>query len=401
MKYCVVIMDGAAGRPLPGRHNKTSLQVAHTPNLDEMAKEGIVGMSRNVPEGMEPTSACACMSVLGYDPTVYYKGRSGIEAISIGVPVGPNDVTFRCNFVTVKDGKMASYSAGYITTEEARGLIDSLNQKLGSDKIKFFTGTNYRHILRITGQEDTLNAVCTPPHDISDQHVDIYMPKGPGSKLLLELMEKSKKILEDNPLHLGRLLQGKSPASMIWLFWGSGKIPDMPAFNQLYGVKAAMSSPVDLLKGIASMIQVDILDIPGVTDNKDNNYVAQAEKSLEALHNNDLVVIHIEAPDEAGHDGSMEDKIEAIEKIDKEVIGRIRGMGRDKVRLLVIPDHPTPVELKTHSDEPVPFLLWGPGFHPNGAEAFNEAAAKRTGIFFEKGHEIMGQFIRGFQFIGI
>ncbi len=395
MKYAVIIIDGASGWALPERGGKTCLELAHTPNLDALAQQGVLGLARTVPQGMEPSSACACMSVLGYDPKVYYRGRSAIEAISMGVPTGEKDVVFRCNLVAVRDGTMWSYSSGYISTEEARQLITALNEKLGNDQIRFFTGTSYRHICRITGREDTLEAVCTPPHDISGKPVAEFLPKGQGSDLLRELMARSQEVLKEHQVNRQRQATGGIPATMLWLFWGSGKIPAMPPFKEVYGLDAAMTSGVDLLRGLARMVNMAVLDIAGVTDGQDNDYAAQAAGALEALKKYDLVVVHIEAPDEAAHDGSIEHKVAAIQKIDSEVIGRFYAWKADGLRLLIMPDHPTPIQIRTHCDDPVPFLLYGPGFKPSGAAAYTEAEAKRTGLALDDGYKIMDRLVRG------
>jgi len=393
MKYSVIIVDGAAGLPLPERGGKTCLELADTPNLDALAGEGVVGLARTVPAGMEPSSACACMSVLGYDPKVYYKGRSAIEAKAMDIPIGEGEVVFRCNLVGVADGKMRSYSAGYISSEESKELISALNENLSSDSVHFYPGVSYRNILKLKGHEDTLEADCTPPHDIPDKPVGEYLPKGKGSQILRELMQRSEKVLRDHPINLSRQARGDIPATTIWLFWGSGRVPAMPSFRKSYGLGAALTSGVDLLKGLGRMMGMKVLEIAGVTDGPDNDYAAQADGTLKALEDNDLVVVHIEAPDEAAHAGSINGKIEAIERIDREVMGRLRSYRKDGLRLLAMPDHPTPIETRTHSPEPVPFLLWGKGFKPNGAKAFTEAAAKGTGLLVADGYKIMGKLV--------
>ena len=395
MKYAVVIIDGAAGLPLPERGGKTCLELAETPNLDALAGEGVVGLARTVPPGMEPSSACACMSVLGYDPKVYYRGRSAIEAKAMDIPVGEGEVVFRCNLVGVIDGKMKSYSAGYIGTEESQQLIDALNASLGSDSIHFYPGVSYRHILKLRGHEDALEADCTPPHDIPDKPVNAYLPKGKGSEVLRDLMQRSAKVLQGHPININRAARGDVPATTIWLFWGSGKIPAVPSFKDAYGLNAALTSGVDLLKGLGKMAGMKVLDIAGVSDGPDNDYAAQAEGALKALGDNDLVIIHIEAPDEAAHAGSINDKVGAIERIDSEVIGRLRSYAGDDLRVLAMPDHPTPIEIRTHSPEPVPFLLWGKGFSSNGAKVYSEAAAKGTGLLVSDGYKIMGKLVKG------
>ena len=393
MKYGIVIIDGASGLPLPERSGKTCLELAHTPNLDALAREGFLGLARTVPMGMEPSSACASISVLGYDPKVYYRGRSAIEARSMGIPIGDGEVVFRCNLVATRNGKMWSYSSGYISTEEAKQLIAALSESLGNDRVHFYPGVSYRHICKLKGQEDTLLATCTPPHDIPNKPIAEFLPRGKGSKFLKDLMKRSEAVLKDHPVNIERRSRGDIPATMLWLFWGSGKVPDMPAFKQVYGLSAAMTSGVDLLRGLARMLGMEVLDIAGVTDGLDNDYAAQAVGALKALENHDLVVIHIEAPDEAAHAGSIDDKIEAIRRVDSEVISRLRAWRSDDLRLLIMPDHPTPIKTQTHSPEPVPFLLWGAGFTPNGAKRFTEAEAKSTGLFIEEGYNIMGRLV--------
>jgi 2,3-bisphosphoglycerate-independent phosphoglycerate mutase len=394
VKYCVVIIDGASGWPLPDHGGQTCLELASTPNLTALAKEGLVGMARTVPEGMEPSSACACMSVMGYDPRIYYRGRSAIEAISMGVPFNDQHVLFRCNLVAVQEGKMRSYSSGYITTEEAHLIIETLNEKLGTEQIRFYPGTGYRHICRLAGHEEALQATCTPPHDISDKPVAGHLPRGNGSQLLNDLMERSEEILKEHPVNLKRQAKGDIPATTIWLFWSSGKIPSMPSFKGVFNLSAAMTSGVDLLRGLAKMAGMEVLQIAGVTDGQDNDYVAQVDGALRALEKYDLVTIHIEAPDEAGHDGSVEHKVKAIEQADREVISKLRSWKREALSLLVMPDHPTPIKIKTHVGEPVPFLLWGPGFKPSGAIAFTEAQAKKSGIYIDDGYTIMKKFTK-------
>jgi len=395
MKYCILIIDGASGWPLPERDNKSCLELAHTPNLDAMAAEGVVGLVRTVPPGMEPSSACACMSVLGYDPKIYYRGRSAIEAKSIGISIAEDEVVFRCNLVAVHDGKMRSYSCGHIETEEAHALIASLNEKLANEMVHFYPGVRYRHICKIKGRVDTLQAICTPPHDIPDKPIADFLPRGPGSELLRDLMERSRAVLKEHPVNMKRQARGDIPATMIWLFWGSGRIPEMPPFKQVYGIDAAMTSGVDLLRGLARMAGMEVLEIAGVTDGLDNDYAAQASGALSALETHDLIAIHIEAPDEAAHIGSVEAKVEAIQEVDREVVSRIRSWSSQPLRVLVLPDHATPIEIRTHSDEPVPFVLWGPGFASNEAKAFTEAEARKTGISLDEGYNIMGKLIRG------
>ncbi|MDP7415256.1 MAG: cofactor-independent phosphoglycerate mutase [Dehalococcoidales bacterium] len=393
MKYCVLILDGASGWPLPRLGGKTCLELAHTPNLDALAQQSLLGLVRTVPPGMEPSSACACMSVLGYDPKVYFRGRAVIEARGLDIPISEGEVVFRCNLVAVRDRKMWSYSAGYISTDEARTLVTALNQSLGSDEVRFYPGVSYRHICKLKGHEATLQASCTPPHDIPGRSVAEFLPRGPGSEVLRDLIGRSEAVLREHPVNLARQARGEIPATMLWLFWGGGQVPDMPAFQELYGLEVALTSGVDLLRGLVRMANMTELEIAGVTDGQDNDYAAQAVGAVEALAKYDLVVVHIEAPDEAAHDNSIDDKVAAIQRADREVVGRLRAWQGDALRLLVLPDHATPIEVQTHTDDPVPFLLWGEGFTANGGRRFTEAEAKKTGFFIEEGYKIMGRLV--------
>jgi len=392
MKYVILIVDGAAGLPVPEKNNKTSLELAQTPNLDAMAAEGYLGLARTVPPGMEPSSACACMSVMGYDPVVYYKGRAAIEAKSLGIEIGAGEAVFRCNLVNTEGGKMNDYSGGHIGTEEAAQIIKSLNEKMGSEDVVFYPGVSYRHILKLKGHDETTQAKCTPPHDIPGKPVRDFLPQGPGSGFLLDLMARSETVLRSDKINQARVNRGDVPITTIWLFWGSGRVPEMPAFRQAYGLAAAMTSAVDLLKGLAKMAGMEILDIKGLTDGMDNDHAGQAEGALAALKKHDLVVVHIEAPDEAGHGGHIEEKVKAIEDIDREVVGRLRDYHGD-LRVLVMPDHPTPVKLRTHIPDPVPFMVWGKGIKSNGAERFTEKEAKATGIFEPDAYKIIRQLL--------
>ena len=394
MKYLVLIIDGAAGLPIPERGGRTCLELARAPNLDALASEGSGGLVRTVPPGMEASSACACMSVLGYDPKVYYKGRASIEAGSMGIEIGEGEVVYRCNLVNVSDGVMNDYSAGHISTAEAADIIKTLDEELGGDTVEFYPGVGYRHILRLKGHEDTLKAVCTPPHDIPGKPVRDYLPRGEGSDFLRDLMARAEPVLQDHPVNNERKRQGLLPATDIWLFWGSGRLPGVPSFREVYGLDAAMTSGVDLLKGLAKITGMAVLDVPGVTDGPDNDNAAQIGGALAALEKHDLVVVHIEAPDEAGHSGSIEEKVKAIEKIDSEVVVQLRRYP-DDLRILVMPDHPTPIAVRTHTPDPVPFLIWGKGVQANGMKRFTEAEAESTGVFLEEGYKIMSRLING------
>jgi 2,3-bisphosphoglycerate-independent phosphoglycerate mutase len=288
---------------------------------------------------------------------------------------------------------MWSYSCGHISTAESQALIATLNDKLGSDEVHFYPGVSYRHLCKIKGREDTLLASCTPPHDIPDKPIAEFLPKGPGSDLLRELMSRSELVLHDHPINLERRAHGDIPATMIWLFWGSGKIPDMPAFKEAYGLDAAVTSGVDIMRGLARMTGLEVLDIPGVTGDLNNDYAAQAIGAMEALVRYDMAVIHVEATDEAAHAGLVKDKIEAIQRVDKEIVSRLRSWNRDALRVLILPDHATPIEVQTHVADYVPFILWGPGFTASEAKRFTEAEAKGTGVFIKEGYNIMRRLI--------
>lgn len=312
----------------------------------------------------------------------------------MGIPIEDGEVVFRCNLVAIQDGKMWDYSAGHITTSEGHALIAALEDRLGNDKIHFYPGVSYRHICKVKGAEDSLLATCTPPHDIPEKPIAEFLPHGPGSELLRELMLRSEDILREHPVNMERKSRGDIAATMIWLFWGSSQIPELPPFKELYGLDAIMTSGVDLLRGLAKMAGFDSLDISGVTDGLDNDYVQQGDGALESLDKHDLVVIHIEAPDEAAHAGSIDDKISAIELIDRYVVIKLLSHEKDALRVLIMPDHPTPIAVQTHTPEPVPFMLWGPGFESNGAKRFTEVEAKNTSVFIEEGHTIMSRLTR-------
>jgi 2,3-bisphosphoglycerate-independent phosphoglycerate mutase len=393
MKYGVLIVDGASGWPLEEYGGKTCLELAETPNLDAVAAEGLVGLAQTVPAGMEPSSACACMSLLGYDPEVYYRGRAAIEAVGMGIPIGSGEVVFRCNLVAVRDGRMWSYSSGHISSQEATRLIEALNHSLGSDDVCFHPGIGYRHLLKLKGHQETLKATCTPPHNIPGGKISDFIPHGPGSEFLRQLMEDSEAVLNEHPVNVDRQKHGDIPATMIWLFWGSSCVPDMPAFEKVYGLRAALTSGVDLLGGLGQMMAMDILDIPGVTDGMDNDFAGQTMGALKSLDDHDMAVVHMEAPDEAGHVGSIEEKVRAIEVIDREAVARLRTFAPGGFRLLIMPDHSTPVKVQAHIAEPVPFVLWGPAFTANGAGRLTEAGAKKTGLFFENGYNIMSKLV--------
>ncbi len=404
VKYVVLIIDGASGWPAAALGGRTSLEAASTPNLDRLAREGLVGMTANVPDGMEASSAIACMSVMGFDPARYYGGRGPIEAAAMGIQLKPGQVAMRCNLVTIADGVMASYSAGNIPSAEAAELMEAVQEGLGDERCSFYPGVSFRHICTVRDGGDLLDTTFTPPHDISGKPIAGSLPEGPGAALVLDLMERSKAILAGHPVNERRAARGKPVATQIWLFWPGARPADMPAFVDLYaGCKAALTSPVDLLKGLAVQTGVDFLQIPCVTDGPDNDYEGQMREALAALAHHDLVFVHVESPDEAGHQGDAPAKVGAIENVDAlmvpQVLEAAAGGGAagvalsEGLRLLVLPDHPTPLELKTHVAEPVPFLMWGTGCAANGAAVYTEKEARATGFAVAPGHLLMSRFL--------
>ncbi|MHB8870505.1 MAG: cofactor-independent phosphoglycerate mutase [Thermoleophilia bacterium] len=392
MKFVVLITDGASGWAVDAFGGRTSLEAAELPNLDRLAREGMVGLAHTVPPGMEPSSAVACLSVLGYDPRRFYAGRGPIEAVALGIDLEPEEAALRCNFVTVVDGVMLSYAAGGIPSSESHVLLAAIQAELGDERVRFHPGVGFRHILTVRDGRPLLETNCTPPHDLADQPIAGHLPTGTGSDLLLELMERSKPILADHPINQRRTERGEPPATQIWPFW-PGLHPDaLPSFHERFGVRAALTSSVDLLRGIARQTAVSSLDIPGVTDGTDNDYAAQMTGAVASLDEHDLVVVHVEAPDATGHAGDAEGKRGSLESIDRLMTPPLTRLGRD-VRVLVMPDHPTPLAIKTHAAEPVPFILWGEGFEPNGAAAFTEAEAAGTGLEIAEGHRLMGMLL--------
>jgi 2,3-bisphosphoglycerate-independent phosphoglycerate mutase len=398
LKHCVIILDGASGWPLAGLEGKTTLTAARTPHLDALAREGTVGLAVTVPEGQEPSSSTACTSILGYDPVANRVGRGAIEAASMGVTLAPDEVALRMNLVNIEAGVMQSYACGRISTEESRAIVGELAGALASPTFTFHPGVAYRHILVVQGHPELLDAAYDPPHDITDKPVASHLPRGPGSALLLDLMERARELLRRSPVNARRAERGQLPATDIWPFW-PGKAPSgMVPFSETRGVRGAMTSGVDLLNGLAVLAGLTRLQVAGVTDGPDNDYAGQAEAGLAALADHDVVVIHVESPDEAGHAGDADAKLAAIEAIDREVVSRVRAaqarFARDGgLRILAMPDHPTPVALKTHVREPVPFVLAGPGIARNGADRYDEAAAAATGLTVDPGHLVMARLL--------
>ncbi|RMG68475.1 MAG: cofactor-independent phosphoglycerate mutase [Nitrospirae bacterium] len=402
MKYIVIIGDGMTDRPIEALGGKTPLQAAFTPNMDWIAQKGILGKAHTVPEGFPPGSDVANMSILGYDPKRYYSGRAPLEAASMGVELDENDVAFRCNLVYLKYDRtsnravMEDYSAGHISTEEAAELIATLNRELASDEIRFYPGISYRHLMVWHGGEHEVE--CVPPHDIIGKEITEYLPIGRGDTFLRSLMERSVEILEGHDINKKRASEGKAIANSIWL-WGQGKRLSLPTLQERYGITGALVSAVDLTKGLGKYAGLEILNVPGVTGYLDTNYMGKAEYSLKALERHDFVYIHVEAPDEAGHSGNYKDKIKAIEDFDALVVGTVlRGASAfNEYRILLMPDHPTPIEIRTHAPEPVPFVIYDSTNEMNNPDVhYDEDIMKRDDILeIKKGHELLDLLIKG------
>jgi len=394
MKYCIIVPDGSADHPQEELKGRTPLDVARTPNMDRVAKEGKVGLVRTIPEGVTPASDVANLSLLGLDPKRYYTGRAPLEAASMGIELSPEDWAFRCNLVTVFQGVLTDYSAGHITTREARILIDLLNSELGSEEVSFHAGVGYRHLLVCKGK-DFSKLETVPPHDIIGRKFEVHLPKGKNQEILIEIMGKAAALLEDHDVNAVRRDLGENPANMIWL-WGQGKKPDLPSFTEKFGIAGAAISAVDLIKGIAIYLGWDIINVPGATGYLDTNYAGKGSAAIEALLNYDLVYVHIEAPDEASHNGDVGEKIRAIENIDREIVGPVLEALESKhrpFRLLVVPDHATPIESRTHSSEPVPFAMCGEGVASIREVTFTEANGRESDLSLESGKDLMIYFL--------
>ncbi len=403
MKYAVLVGDGMSDAPVAELGDRTPLEVANTPNMDTIARDGKTGLLRTIPRGFPPDSYVGNLALLGYDPAVYSFGRSSAEAANIGVELGDKDVSFRCNLVTIVDDVMEDFSAGHIATDEATELIEALDASLGSSATSFHAGTSYRHLLVIDSsalQDADVNRLkaiqCTPPHDISGQKVLSYFPRGEGSGLLRDLMEQAVGVLSSHPVNIKRMAEGRKPANWIWL-WGQGWKHQMPSFAELHGVTGAVISAVDLVKGLAKCIGLEAMIVPGATGYLDTNYLGKAEHGLRALERHDFVYIHVEAPDEASHEGNAQLKIEAIEHFDELVVGTVlRGLSQfDEWRLLVTPDHMTSLGTRTHTDDEVPFAVTGTGIDRDNSQQYDERTASSSGWAFLEGHDLMAYFIKG------
>lgn len=366
MKYLIVLGDGMADEPISGLGGRTPLEAAYTPNMDRIAREGAMGLIRTVPDGYQPGSDIANLGVLGYDVKTCYTGRGALEAASLNINLGPDDMAYRCNLVTIRDGIMDDFSAGHISSAEGAALLKSLGDHLTGSHISLYPGVSYRNLMVISGGA---GVESTPPHDIVGQEIAPHLPSGPDSRIITTLMDESRNIFEDHPVNRERIGAGKKPATHIWP-WSSGKRPAIPLFTKMWGKNGGMISAVDLLNGIARYAGMEIIRVPGATGFLDTDYNAKARYAIEALKRLDFLYLHVEAPDEAGHMGNLEEKITAIERVDV-MIGQI--MEEFQGRIAVLPDHPTPIRIKTHTADPVPFAILG--LKTDGCRHFSEQEA--------------------------
>ncbi len=400
MKYAILVGDGMSDYPVPELANKTPLEVAKIPNMHDIAKHGTVGLVKTVPPGMKPASDVANLAIMGYDPKTYYTGRGPLEAANIGVELAADEVAFRCNLVTVNADIMADYSAGHISDKESKSILSFLNENLGSDRIKFYHGKSYRNLIVIKTRSkdemrDLMKARCVPPHDISGKPITNSLPKGKGSEVLLNLMQESRSLLSKHEINKVRLDLGENPANMIWL-WGQGANPNMPSFRGMFGIEGSVISAVDLVNGIGRLIGLDVITVPGATGYYDTNYKDKGEYAIRSLEEKDFVFVHVEAPDEAGHNGDVREKIRAIENFDKYVVGAVWNFLKevDDYRIMVLADHATPVVLRTHVSDPAPFVMAGTGVTHNGFDIFSEAHAKAAKVKFKSGAALTETFFK-------
>lgn len=405
MKYVVILGDGMADYPVAQLNNKTPLQYAKKPNIDYLAKNGEVGMVRTIPDGIPPGSDAANLSVMGYNPKKYYTGRSPLEAVSMGINLSESDVAFRCNLVTLSEDEpynektMIDYSSDEISTQEASELISEINKRFKTQEISFYPGISYRHcMVWKNGPIDFIPSPLTPPHDILEKKITDYLPKGEKGDILLNMMSESYRFLKDHPVNKERIAKGQRPANSIWL-WGEGKKPAVPSFYEKYGIRGSVISAVDLIKGIGICAGLKPVDVEGATGNINTNFIGKAEAALNELESGqDFVYVHIEAPDECGHRSEVENKVKSIEMIDEQVVGIIlKGLQKyDDFRILILPDHPTPLSLRTHTSEPVPFILYHKNKKQkvNSVDAYSEATAQDTGLIVEEGYKLMDYFVK-------
>lgn len=401
MKYVVVLYDGMADYPVPALDGKTPMMCAKKPNMDYLAQRSEVGLIKTVADGLKPGSDVANMSVMGFDPMKFYTGRSPLEAASIGIDMKPSDVSLRCNLVTLsEDDKpyeektIEDYCADDISTEEAEEIIKTIEEELGTDEFKFYSGVSYRHCL-IWANGTTDLGTMTAPHDITGKVITDYLSTAENAKPLIEMMKKSYDILKDHPVNIARKAQGKRPANSIWL-WGEGTRPAMQSFEEIFGIKGSVVSAVDLIKGIGGCAKMEVAEVEGATGYLDTNFEGKANAALDLLERNDLVYIHFEAPDECGHRNEPENKVKAIEMIDSRVLPILfDGLKKyDDYKIMILPDHPTPIVTRTHASDPVPYLIYHKNNEITGVDTINEETAKATGNYIDFGPGIMPHFLK-------
>jgi 2,3-bisphosphoglycerate-independent phosphoglycerate mutase len=400
MKWVIIIPDGCADFPVESIGGKTPLQAAKTPNMDRIAQQGIVGRSDNVPRVFTPGSEVANMTLFGYNPHEFFTGRAPIEAAAQGIQLGPYDWAIRCNLVTVENQIMVDFTADHISREEAAEMLRTAQEKLGSPHLEFVPGVSYRNLLIYRGQSPSdvpfsSDTRTTAPHDLTDESIENDFPKGPGCELLCRLMEESQAIFQDHPVNQKRVAAGKRPATNLWL-WGLGKTPQLPSFESLHGCCGAMITAVDLLRGLAALIGWDRIEVVGATGYLDTNYAGKGQAAIEALKTHDIVCVHVEATDEASHEGRVDEKIKALEAIDHHVVGPVfdalEKMG--DYRILVMPDHPTPVSTKKHSHGWVPFATCGKGIQADGSKSYDEVAAGESNVEYPEGWKLIPNWMQ-------
>ncbi len=403
MKYAIVIPDGCADEPQESLGGKTPLQAARKPHMDRIARSGVVGRSNNVPATLTPASDVATLSLFGYDPLVVYTGRAPLETAAMDLKLGPGDWAIRCNLVHIDNEEMRDFTAGHISNEDGKALMLTIQEKLGGPvaggqgTVEFHAGVSYRNILifRGPGASFTEQTKTQPPHDIPDRPIAGYLPQGPGGNLLQDLMRRSREMLRDHPVNQARRAQDKRPATQIWL-WGQGKAPQLRPFAEVYGKKGAIVSAVDLVRGVGILLGWTRIDVPGATGYLDTDYAAKGRYGFEALKNHDLVCIHVEAPDEASHEGRADAKIQALEEIDRHIVGPLlEALPRYGAwRILVSPDHRTPLRTRAHAHGAVPFAVAGSGIAAKGQASYDEVVATASDLQFDPGHRLMAWFLR-------
>ncbi len=392
MKYAIVIPDGAADQPLDELDGRTPLQAANIPNIDSLAIEGKCGMVSNVPKGMAPGSDVAILSLFGYDPEKCYTGRAPLDAAAQNLQIADDEWVFRCNLVTIIDRVMEDYSGGHISTEEGAKIIEEINTELAGGDAKFYPGVGYRHLLVHKGE---FKVRTTPPHDILGQTIEKYLPKGKGSDKLRELMEGSQQLLAQSDINIVRRDLGENPVTSIWL-WGEGKMPTLKPFAERYGKSAVAITAVDLVRGISKLIGWDLIEVQGATGYVDTNYAGKGTAAVRAIDDYDIVCVHVEATDEAGHNADVAGKVRALEQIDEHIVGpvlkRLKSEG-DDWRMMVLPDHPTPCTIRTHTSDPVPFAIAGKQIESLVDEPFTEETAAKSDLQIARGCELMEYFL--------